>query len=542
MLKDVLSGAPAAVMPLIEDVHHAEWRATLDAMRQGQADGFVRRVFEQFGPRAFTELLRNAVMQQGVSGPEGRVFRLEVYESLQQAAMRLYGAEDERTLAVHVFLVEQTWTSYENPVAAVSAVFKRVEKHAPALMAQVALILGHAYLVERVYDRALEAYRTAVKVAAHRPAAERRMVACLLYLGRFREARELSIEVLKSRGALLGSSDVLGAAPSRVERAVDELRSILDWCTTTSAEWVRGLGVLAWELRQAGRPSAEVETWFEASLGATPELDVVQRQALERGAMWVAYKVSQKVVEHADPTTVAGQWTRFNHGVLLAETGDFDAAFELQRDAAGALESLSPQDGERAFLSHARMLASQERADAALDALGHVQDTQLQAIAAQTRDRALLLKGDGDARARLLAHMNRLHGAQQLATPEGEDLVGVLVGDAIGRGDRSAVELQRTFMGAVHERFGHGPPVWMERINLAGVHAQLGDLLEAERILRDVIRDQEAQFGANYADLLRTRGMLAQLLDQKGDAAGAKEQRDAIAAAGTPVAWEEVRF
>lgn len=552
MLQEVLSGSPGSVMPLIEDVHHAEWRGVVEALRGGDADLFVRRVFEQFGPRAFVELLRRAIGALEVGGMEGRQLRLEAFEGLAQACMRLYGADDERTLSVRAYVFEMSWTTYENPVVAASAMYKRVQKNAPSLGGLLAKVLGHAYLSERQYERALESYRIALKTAdeAEKAAIERRELTCLIYLGRFREARELSRSVLARRGAVFSGGDVVTSAPSKVEAAGDELRSILDWAGPASAELARGLGVLSERLGAEGRVSDELDAWFEDVLEAVrvrdkdgAELNAVMRQALERGAPKTALAASAKLKELVDPATVAGQWVRFNHGALLAQQEGFDEAFEMQAASASALKAMAPAEGSRAYVSHARMLLDQGQAQRALDALDEVEaDAELVPVVSSVRDAASLMLGDEAARKRVMGRFIALNQAGELASQEGEYLVGLLVQDALGRGDETALELQRGFLEAVRARFEGGPPVWMERVNLAGLHAQFGQLKEAAEMLRSVVADQEKNFGPKYADAILTRTMLAQVLEQLGDTKGAAEQRALVESAGAPMAWEPVKF
>ena len=120
-MDEILKGVPAAVMPLIEDVHHTDWPGVLAALKAGGADAFVSRVFEQYGPKAFVELVRSVVGAQELPAAAKRDLRLNSYEAIAQAAVRLYGADDSRTLGIRVVVLEQTWTTYENPVVAASA-------------------------------------------------------------------------------------------------------------------------------------------------------------------------------------------------------------------------------------------------------------------------------------------------------------------------------------------------------------------------------------------------------------------------------------
>jgi len=551
LIDQILEGVPAAVMPLIEDVHNESWAEVIEAIRSGKADKFVRRVFEQFGPKAFLELLRNAIAQLGKSGMEARQHRLETYEGLSQASMRLYGADDERTLTVRAFVFETSWTTYENPVAAASALFKRVETNAPALKGQVALVLGHAHLMERSYPAAHEAYRVAAKSAEGKlkNAVERRVLASLLYLGRYREAHEMAASVLSRPGAIFAGGDVVMSAPSKVESSCDELKSILDWCHATTPEWIRGLGGLASSLQDAGQDASEVHAWFIEALEALEddkdveaELGVILRQLMERGAIGSAVEVSGRLADFADQTTVEGLWAKFNHAALSAQSG-VETAFDKQDEFADKLLDLSVKDGSRAYLSHARMLLDNGQAERALRALKHVVvEPEIESGVALVKDCALLFTGDAAARERLIAGMNGLKASGHLVSQDGEYLVGVLVGDAIGRGDRSAIDFQAAFLDAVARQFGEGPPVWTESVNMAGVHAQLGEPQRAVDILKFVISKQVESFGPQYADALRTRLMLAQVLDSMGDTAGAAKERLEVSSAGTPMEWEPVNL
>ncbi|MEZ4460268.1 MAG: hypothetical protein R3E66_11185 [bacterium] len=550
-MDDILKGVPAAVMPLIEDVHHAEWPAVLAALKAGSADAFVGRVFEQYGPKAFIELLRSVVGTQELPVVAKRDLRLNSYEAIAQAAVRLYGADDSRTLGIRVAVLEQTWTTYENPVVAASALFKRVVQNTPEHKAQVARILGHAYLMERHYDRALESYTQALADAdaGLKGAIERRRIACFFYLGRYSDAREAAKDVLKVRGALFAGGDVVMSAPSPVEAACDELKSILDWCDATKPEWIRGLGVLAEAVDKQGAPSVSLWSWFESALTALEgrdhsheDMEVVLRQLMERDAKKAALSPAKWIADHAGDD-VRGQWARFNYGVLVAQSHGFEVAFEMQHTAAEALRALSPEDGSRAYMSHARMLLENGRAEEALSALEHVIETdETRSLIMLVRDCAKLELGDDNARASLMKGLDNLEKHDRLASPEGEFLVGVLVGDALQRGDAIALDIQKRFAEAVNDRFDGGPPSWMELVNLAGVHAQLGQMSEASAILHHVILAQEAAFGPRYDMALQTRAMLAEVLDSAGDAAGAAEQRAAIASAGAPMSWEPVKL
>ncbi len=551
LINQILEGVPAAVMPLIEDVHDESWPAVIEAIRTGMADKFVSRVFNQFGPKAFLELLRNAIAQLGKSGMEARQHRLETYEGLAAASMRLYGADDERTLTVRAFVFETSWTTYENPVAAASALYKRIENHAPALKGQVALVLGHAHLMERSYPAAYEAYRVTAKSAEGllKNAVDRRVLANLLYLGRYREAHEMADSVLKKPGTPFAGGDVVMSAPSKVESACDELKSTLDWCKSTTPEWIRGLGALSAALQNAGQDASDVSAWFVESLDALEEvkdveaeLGTVLRQLMERGAIQSAVEVSSRLADFADQSTVEGLWAKFNHAALSAQTG-IEAALEHQQVFAAKLLALSVKDGSRAYVSHARMLLDNGQSERALEAIEHVEITpDIASGVALVKDCALLATGDAQARERLLTGLNNLKEAGRLVSEDGEYLVGILVGEALGRGDRSAIDLQATFLDAVARQFGEGPPVWTESVNMAGVHAQMGEAQRAVDILKFVISKQVESFGPRYADAIRTRLMLAQVLDSMGDTAGAAKERLEVSQAGVPMEWEPVNL
>lgn len=401
--------------------------------------------------------------------------------------------------------------------------------HTGRAVGEAALLVAKGAFTERAFEDArrhaeLAAARfEAADDAEGRDRARRHLLGALLHLRQWPAAFELADDVLQRRGPLFGGGGAtvwFGTSDPR-EAALDELQAIALWASKSTPEWVRALGALAEVF--AGDPAAPaLEGAYQAALAGIARADgghdpldalaVVIQQLRERSHSRAAAVAARAGVQAAP----GDLWIRSVCANLSRDLGEHEEAYVHRR---AVVELVSP--GAPSVASSwmelgdaAATLGRFEEADAAFEtARGLAAEQESQETLAYYVARSFRGRDAAKARALGFGLFDRLRcDPRALAESQlGFAVVELVLGMLLEGKDRRALEVQRALLDAKVELWGDGSAVWLEEHNLGTVHAQLGDLAEARRLIEGALAKLRSELGDDHPHVQLAERSLARL-------------------------------
>ncbi|MBZ0116532.1 MAG: hypothetical protein K8H88_06050 [Sandaracinaceae bacterium] len=338
----------------------------------------------------------------------------------------------------------------------------------------------------------------------------------------------------------------------RQQSALDEAHQVAEWAEPTTPEWVRCMGAL-WEASRSYAGAEALEKRYRSLLremlttdsrALVPvrsdpkqmislrldDLEVVVRQLRER-SYFVAAALAAEVGTEIFPSE---SWVLSVAANCERQAGNARRGLELDRRCAELLEAAGSPEARGAWKRYARaaLLCKDLDADTlsfALRKLG-VPDATVDAIVAPRADRTLeagtelslqilrlerLMRIDPDgAIGEALAHFDTLAPRDLAESGEGHAVVELLLGALTTRQDRRAVHVAQRILDAKLELWGECPAVWLERQNLGGVLAELGQIDEGRALVVDARARLAAELGDDHPHVAMCDRNLARITNE----------------------------
>jgi TorA maturation chaperone TorD len=327
----------------------------------------------------------------------------------------------------------------------------------------------------------------------------------------------------------------LNAKTARQQSALDEAEQVADWADRSTPEWVRCLGAI-WEAFESEALQADyrahVTEMVNTDKKAPPwisndpqkmrsrridDLEVVIRQLRERDYFRAADVAAQIGVEVFPNES----WVHSAAANCARQAGDPRRGAELDRRCAELLEGTP--EAASAWKRYANALGLlRPAADPALMAFalekisgpggGEVTAHDLTARLLEIKTTA---QGDPDAALALGLALHAELAADKLAEDAaGHGLVEFLLDVLLARNDLRAITIAQSLLDAKLALWGESPAAWLERHNLGGTYAQLGQVAKGKELVTAARDALLAMFGANNPHVQmceRTLGRIARM-------------------------------